>query len=88
MNSQALSFAFVLSLWAAGNVFSQSADWQNVIWIEPQVRYLMAAPPRGSVSRSTSEHQEPTSFSECAATYEVAAGRRPAVRSPKLSSNL
>jgi hypothetical protein len=34
--------ASVLSLCLAGHVQAQSADWQSVVWREPQVRYLLA----------------------------------------------
>ena len=34
--------ALALTFAAAGGVSAQSADWQDVIWREPQVRYLLA----------------------------------------------
>ena len=34
--------ALTLTFTAAGGVSAQSADWQDVIWREPQVRYLLA----------------------------------------------
>ena len=40
MKSLLLIAALVLGL--GREAFAQSADWQNVIWREPQVRYLLA----------------------------------------------
>jgi hypothetical protein len=37
-----LSLAFTVAFAAAPGALAQSADWQQVIWREPQVRYLLA----------------------------------------------
>ncbi len=39
---KSILISFTLTFVAAGGVSGQSADWQNVVWREPQVRYLLA----------------------------------------------
>ncbi len=48
---KSISLALLFTFAPAAGAFAQSADWQNVIWREPQVRYLLADMTLGGNSK-------------------------------------